>query len=274
MRELSGIDPVENGPVQRAVQHHLDAGGSRTRASMGISVGAALEIDTRDIIATATAAELLHNASLIHDDLQDGGLRRRGAASVWSVFGENIAICAGDLLISASYASLADASDAALTAEYVKLAHAATARVIDGQASDLELQQTDVYDFELYKSVAGGKSGPLLSLPLELAFVSAGLPNYVPVARDAATSLAIAYQVADDLEDEQRDSGEEGASCLNAVAILRKAGYLSPRKVARYQATLALREAMRLSMYLPHSSGEALISCIEAINNKLLASTT
>ena len=272
MRELSGLQSDTAGPVQHAVRHHLDSGGSRTRATIGVAVGTALDLVPRDTVAVAAAAELLHNASLIHDDLQDQSKSRRDNDAVWARFGENLAICAGDLLVSAAYASLAQVSEPELAAELVTVAHAATARVINGQAQDLALQQACVKDFDLYREVAGEKSGPLLGLPLELALTAAGQHDYVPVARDAATSLATAYQIADDLEDEQRDVRKDAPSCLNAVAVLRNAGYIKPRQVARYQATLALRDAMRLSMYLPSGSGESMLECIEAVSNKLRAS--
>ncbi len=267
MREAARVDSETPSPVHYAIRHHFESGGNRTRAAIGIGTGSALRLHPRDTIAIATAAELLHNASLIHDDVQDQAEARRGAPAVWTIYGTNIAICAGDLLVSAAYAALASASDPAMTADLVRVAHEATARVIHGQAQDLTLQHAAVSDFDIYKQVAGEKSGPLLGLPVELALTAAGFDDYVATARDAATSLAVAYQIADDLEDEQFDTHASG--CLNAVAVLREAHYDKPRRVAGYQALLALREALRLSMYLPSQSGEPLLECIEAVNSKL-----
>ncbi len=269
MREVTGVDTDSPGQVYAAIRHHLDSGGNRTRAALGVGAATALQLHPRDTVAIATASELLHNASLIHDDVQDQADTRRDAPAVWTVFGENIAICAGDLLVSAAYSALTSTSDPAISTELIQVAHEATARVIHGQARDLEMQHVDLSDFEAYKDVAGEKSGALLGLPVELALTVAGFVDYVPTARDAARCLAIAYQVADDLEDEHFDAHSGG--CLNAVMVLRNAGYAKPRRAARYQALLALREAMRLTMYLPLQSGEPVLECMEAITSKLKA---
>ncbi len=268
MYEAAGLDRHPAGTVQLALKHHLESGGGRTRAKIGVSAGNALSLHARDTVAIAAAAELLHNASLIHDDLQDGARTRRGERAVWSLFGANVAICAGDALISAAYSVLAANTDPALTSALVRTTHDATARVIDGQARDLALQGESVSDFDIYQEVAGEKSGPLLGLPLELALTAAGFTDYVAVAREAASNLAIAYQIADDLEDEQFDI-HSGAGCLNAAVVLRNAGYSKPRRAAFHRGVLALREALRLTMYLPSECGEAFLACIEAVNTKL-----
>lgn len=269
MREVSDLDADSEGPVQAAIRHHLGSGGNRTRASIALRAGADLQLHPRDIVAIASAAELLHNASLVHDDVQDQAETRRNAASVWKAFGQDIAICTGDLLVSAAYAALASVSDQSMTAELVRVAHAATARVISGQAQDLKYQHVNGSDFGVYKYVAGEKSGPLLGLPLELVLCAAGFNDHVLAARDAATSLAIAYQITDDIEDELFDAQYSG--CLNAVTVLRNAGSDKPRQAARYEALLALREATRMTLYLPSECGESMLDCIEAVKSKLKA---
>ncbi len=270
MYEAAGLNKRTLGPVQLAIEHHLDSGGSRTRAKIGLCAGNALALPARDTVAIAACAELLHNASLIHDDLQDGAPTRRDVPAVWSLFGADVAICAGDALISAAYSMLSATTDGALTSSLIRTTHDATARAIDGQARELTLEVDTVSDFDTYQEVAGEKSGALLGLPLELALTTAGLANYATVAREAATSLAIAYQIADDLEDEQFDM-QSNTGCLNAVVVLRNARYKNPRRVAFHRGILALREAMRLTMYLPSECGEAFLSCIEAVNAKLRA---
>ncbi len=270
MYEAAGLNKSKLGPVQLALEHHLESGGSRTRAKIGVCAGNALALHARDTVAIAAAAELLHNASLIHDDLQDVAPVRRGEPAVWKLFGADIAICAGDALISAAYSVLAAATEGALTPALIRTTHDATARAIDGQARELTLEADTVSDFDTYQEIAGEKSGALLGLPLELALTAAGHANYSTVAREAATSLAIAYQIADDLEDEQFDM-QSTARCLNAVVVLRNARYTNPRRAALHRGVLALREALRLTMYLPSECGEAFLSCIEAVNAKLRA---
>ncbi len=272
MQDAAGLSAHDAGIVQQAVSHHFDSGGGRTRARIAIGTGNALMLQAEDTVAIAAASELLHNASLIHDDLQDESLGRRGSDAVWSKFGADVAICAGDLLVSAAYGVLASRADATRVAELSLVMHEATARVINGQAEDLAAQSKGVENIAVYKSIARGKSGPLLSLPVELALTAAGFPDYIPMAREATEQLAIAYQIADDLEDEHADANASGEGCLNAVIVLRNGGCGDPREAARVQAAQALREAIRYSTYLPQESGAPLLRCIEAVKAKLRAS--
>ena len=87
---------------------HLASGGSRTRAKLCIEAGLALQLHAKTIIALASSIELLHNASLIHDDLQDADATRRGRQSVWKKYGKSHAVCAGDVMIAAAFGSLAN----------------------------------------------------------------------------------------------------------------------------------------------------------------------
>ncbi len=272
MRDAVGLSAPDAGIVQQAIAHHLDSGGGRTRARIALGTGNALRLRAEDTVAIAAGSELLHNASLIHDDLQDVSSNRRGTDAVWSKFGANVAICAGDLLVSAAYGVLATCSDATRIAELSLVMHEATSRVINGQARDLAAQSEGIENVASYKSIARGKSGPLLSLPVELALTAAGLADSVPLAREAAEQLAIAYQIADDLEDEHADSRAVGPGCLNVVIILRSGGCADPREAARIQAAQALREAVRYSTYLPQESGEPLLLSIQAVKAKLRSS--
>ncbi|MGI9200281.1 MAG: polyprenyl synthetase family protein [Woeseiaceae bacterium] len=272
MRDAAGLSATDASIVQQAIAHHLDSGGGRTRARIATETGNALMLRAEDTIAIAAASELLHNASLIHDDLQDDSSSRRGTEAVWSKFGTNVAICAGDLLVSAAYGILASCSEGSRVAELNAVMHEATTRVIKGQAEDLAAQSKGIDSISSYNLIARGKSGPLLSLPVELALTMAEFPDYIAVAREAAEQLAIAYQIADDLEDEHADARAAGRGCLNAVIVLRGGGSADPREAARTQAAQALREAMRYSLYLPNESGEPLLRCTEAVRAKLRSS--
>ncbi len=269
MRSAAGLATAGAGVVQEAIADHFESGGGRTRARIAIGAGNALQLDARDIVSIAAGAELMHNASLIHDDLQDRAETRRNAPSVWSRYGANIAICAGDLLVSAAYGVLASAT--ARSADLAFVMHDATTRVINGQAEDLAAQPSSVAEIAKYRKIARGKSGPLLALPVELALTAAGFTNYTSIAREVAELLAVAYQIADDLEDEVFDTELSDDGCLNVVAVLRNSGCNDPRAAARYEASLALRDALRQAMYLPQGSGEPIVRCIEAVRAKLKA---
>ncbi|MEM9401200.1 MAG: polyprenyl synthetase family protein [Pseudomonadota bacterium] len=273
MRKLTQVGAVI-APVQLAVQHHLDSGGSRHRARLALASAEALSVNLDDAVAIASCAELLHNAALLHDDIHDRAAERRGRPAVWAEHGDDIAICAGDLLISAAYAALAAVSDSSAVAELVQKAHAAVATTIDGQSKDLALKNVSVSDYTVYEQVAAEKSAPLLALPLELLLTYAGFVGAVGRAREMAERLAIAYQIADDLEDIDHDSSSEGeGACLNVVNVLKNSGYNKPLHIASANAYAALRRSIQSAEQLPCGIDENLAPCFEAVFGKIQAAT-
>ncbi len=238
-----------------AARLHLQAGGSRVRARLALSAASALHLSAGTTLAIATACELLHNASLVHDDIQDAADCRRGQPSLWVTHGSDIAICAGDLLISAAYGALAGADPKRL-ASLLRHTHAQVSAVIAGQAADLAARAKPVTTLDAYESVAGAKSGPLLALPLELALLAADLDHALPVAGDAARLFAVAYQMADDLDDMALDlaAGEP-----NIVGVLRHcADHPCPREAARDLARIRYLAAADRARTLPGGAGVAL----------------
>ena len=79
----------EDGVMAQAARHHLGSGGGRARARLALQSANALKLSFDTSRAISAACELLHNASLVHDDLQDGDTVRRGEFAVWKKFGSN-----------------------------------------------------------------------------------------------------------------------------------------------------------------------------------------
>jgi geranylgeranyl pyrophosphate synthase len=147
----------------------------------------------------AVCVQLLHEASLVHDDLQDGDRLRRGREAVWSRFGSDVAINLGDALI-------ASAVEAASRAELPARAFADLADTVRrsacGQANEMLEKNSESLTLARYESLARAKTGPLLSLPVVLAMRLAGLPeSTVDLGRRALECFGIAFQVHDDLAD-------------------------------------------------------------------------
>ena len=243
----------DSGVAGEAAASHLRAGGSRVRAKLALHASRALGLSERPALALAAACELLHNASLVHDDLQDRDVKRRGQDAVWRQYGEATAICAGDLMLSAAYAALAAIGPDA--AALVTRTHQRVAAVIRGQCEDLSQQGGMLACLATYERIACAKSGPLLVLPLELALVLAGYPESVDSAMAAGSLFAIGYQAADDLDDVERDALNEE---LNIVAVLAASGEERPREVARALAIRRFTEAAAVAASLPGGCGELL----------------
>jgi geranylgeranyl pyrophosphate synthase len=241
----------------KAVVYHLSAGGRRIRARLALHASLSLGLDAEDALVLATTAELLHNASLIHDDLQDRDPERRGMSSVWSLYGDNVAICAGDLLLSSAYGALAELLDRQRMPALMACVNARTITAIRGQCADLATRTQPVNDIVHYQAIAATKSGALLSLPLELALLAARHDDAAALARRAAEAFAIGYQIADDIADVQRDAADASRpGSLNVVHVLEvdqdRGGALAK---ARSLGLEQLSAAALAASQLPHGSG-------------------
>lgn len=194
---------------------HLKSGGSRTRAKICINAGVHLNLEPHDIINLACTVELLHNASLIHDDVQDNDIQRRGRPSVWKKFGKSSAICSGDAMLSGAYSALADISNPNLIGKLLLETHKSVSETITGQSRDL--CSSDASTVAEYESIAAMKSGPLFRLGLMLPIILAEQTKYKSKIYYITSKFATAYQINDDLYDWQQD---KACGQLNLVNIL------------------------------------------------------
>jgi len=234
-----------------AGQTHIANSGSLSRARLALQTCLSLDVAPHSAVSIAAGCELLHNASLVHDDLQDRDSIRRGKPAIWSSHGADVAICVGDLMISAAYAAFADAGVSGL----VHTAHKAVAKAIVGQCADLHARNVRPADLQAYEQIASDKAGALFALPLELALIAAGHETACEVAHQAACHFAIGYQILDDLDDAASDArnGE-----LNIVNLLRAVNDADPEGSASALAHRHLQAALQLSQTLPCGSGATL----------------
>lgn len=236
------------------------------RARLGFEAAMRLDLSRNDAIAIGAAAELLHNASLVHDDLQDEGMIRRGLPTVFAAFGADVAVLSGDLLLSSAYSAIAQFSRPSLIAEMIRLVHRRTAQVIRGQCGDLSARTQAVTDITRYEEIVTGKSGALLSLPLELALLGAGFRDALSLAQEAAESFGIGYQIVDDLDDAASD-GPFTLNLLNVLSAEHSKG--EANRLAREIGTKHLQFAISAANRLPRGSGELLGKLARALSERL-----
>lgn len=256
MRDLLG-----HGPVADAAVYHLDTGGSRVRAGLACDAAAALGLDRAVATACAVASELLHNASLVHDDIQERDDTRRGKPAVWRRFGPAAAICVGDLMISAAYGSLAAHPD---PSPAIAIMHDAVSETVRGQSRDM---QSSITTLEDYRALAAAKTGPLLALPVRLALCAARLPGDARAAEMGAR-MAVAYQARDDLDDLDADLA---AGRANLCTLLEHLGHAPEHAAfaARAEARRALRDVRQLSTGLPADAGVAYRNLADRLDSAL-----
>jgi geranylgeranyl diphosphate synthase type I len=174
--------------------------GKYLRPSLCLLAAQACGGEVRTALPAAAAIELVHNFTLIHDDIQDGDRLRRGRPTVWSIWGTAQAINAGDALHALAFGIVADGSgDSERAAAISSLISKALLRVIDGQSLDLSLEGQASTSPLTYLRLVRLKTGALIGAAMEAGAVSAGAaaPERA-VFRRAGQLLGVAFQLRDD----------------------------------------------------------------------------
>lgn len=230
--------------LHRAMRYSLFAGGKRLRPVLVLASAEACGGSDSAALPAACAVECIHTYSLIHDDLpcMDDDDLRRGMPTCHKVFGEAVAVLAGDALLTLAFEILASLpSDAAYApSEFVaELARAAGSRaLIAGQVADMEAEGGKNASLEDLRFIHRGKTAALLAASLRLGAMSAGAdPETVGVLAKFGQRLGMAFQVVDDILD-----------CTQSSEILGKSpGKDAAAGKATYPALLGLEGAQKES---------------------------
>ncbi len=189
------LDPSLHEPVR----HHLAGGGKHVRAGLALIAAAAVGGTEGEAVPGAVAVELVHNYSLLHDDIIDGDRERRHRPTVWAQFGEGVAIVAGDALAALAIQVLLDAPTPARMEAARRLADANQA-MISGQSADMAFEARDRVTVEECLAMERGKTGALLSAACAIGAVLGGADGAAAEALgEYGEHLGIAFQAVDDL---------------------------------------------------------------------------
>lgn len=180
----------------------LAAGGKGVRPALAVlSARAAGEGGgaTRAGIVAAAACELVHNFSLLHDDLMDGDTERRHRKTVWARFGPATAILAGDAMLALANELLAEAGSPTAAAALGHL-NLTTRQLVKGQAADLAFEKRAHVSLPECLQMAEDKTGALLACSASLGAMLVGAPAATTAALgDYGAHLGLAFQLIDDL---------------------------------------------------------------------------
>jgi geranylgeranyl diphosphate synthase type I len=192
------------------------ATGKRIRPLLLLLTAAAAGGDWRKALPAAAAVELLHNFSLIHDDIQDVSKQRRGRPTLWAIHGIAQAINAGDAMFSLAHLSLDGLLKTTRRSIYITAAGLlprTSLQLTQGQYLDLSYESIDDLSLVSYWPMIWGKTAVLIRACTQLGAVIAGaagrkLKAYLTFGE----KLGLAYQVHDDLLGIWGDPGEMGKS--------------------------------------------------------------
>jgi len=211
--------------IHSAMRHSLFAGGKRLRPVLAIQAAAAIAGSVPcGIEKLGAAIEMLHTYSLIHDDLPalDNDDLRRGHPTCHVVFGEAIAILAGDALQTQAYEVLAtlDCPPAA-TVEIIRLIAQATGTVdgmIGGQVQDIEAEHKKP-TADLVNSIHRAKTGALIRVSVVAGGIFAGATQEQVKQLDTfGRKAGLAFQIVDDVLDVTQDSAQLGKTAGKDLA--------------------------------------------------------
>jgi len=234
MYEVMQDSSPEQSLLLQMSDYHLKTGGKRLRAILPLLIAQALGTDPSRIVPFGAACEMLHNASLVHDDLQDGDSARRGQPTVWKKFGSPQAVNLGDAMIAYTILLMQRLEvPAPLRERATHRVLVEMLRVIEGQVQELELKsQTDVTIAD-YMEMVEGKTSRLFALPMGGAALLCGASEEVEQGLvEAACHIGVLFQIQDDILDiygeKQREfSGNdirEGKPSVLAVHCLGAVG--------------------------------------------------
>jgi geranylgeranyl diphosphate synthase type II len=216
--------------IHKAMRYSLFAGGKRLRPVLVLAAAEACGGSVADATPAACAVECIHTYSLIHDDLpcMDDDDLRRGRPTSHKVFGEGIAVLAGDALLTVAFEILSRARSTrryATAAQITELAHAAGSRwLVGGQVADLEGEGRALSASEL-AYIHRCKTAALLTTSLRLGAMSADASAaQLRALTTFGQSVGLAFQIIDDILDVTQPTEKLGKSAGKDVAA-QKATY-------------------------------------------------
>ena len=210
-RFLDAVVPAEDTPpttLHKAMRYSLFAGGKRVRPILAIAACETVERSSAPIFPFASALELIHTYSLIHDDLpaMDNDDYRRGKLTNHKVFGEGMAILAGDALLTMAFdlisrPELVNGLDPTAQIRAIRELAVGSGDVgmVGGQVADIEAEGKDI-DLATLESVHRWKTGMLIRASVRIgATVGGATPAQLDALTRYAEDIGLAFQIADDV---------------------------------------------------------------------------
>ena len=194
--------PSEPNGLYEPLRYMIQIGGKRVRPGLCLTSYSLFQDSFNEgITSPATALEVFHSFTLMHDDIMDRSPLRRGVDTVWKKWDENTAILSGDVMLIDAYKRIAKAPACVLdkvTQSFSKMG----AEVCEGQQYDMEFESQDYVTMEQYLQMIGLKTAVLIACSAKIgAIIGGASESQCQALYDYGYQLGLAFQVADDYLD-------------------------------------------------------------------------
>jgi len=218
--ELKQSFITNNKLLNKWLSHQKKSKGKFIRAQLALAAGELLDLPKNTVIKWATACELMHTASLVHDDICDQDVKRRGDKTIWKKYGIPAAICTGDFLIAQAFNKISEIETGWHQTILLKSLSDSVKKIIDGQIRDVEVNVKKI-SLKEYEKIAYEKTGPLLMTPLDGMFRCkelteaeiTGLVNLMHI-------IGLVYQMINDLNNAMSDKTDITLKHMNFINII------------------------------------------------------
>lgn len=216
---IPAAEPVN---LKNPVKYTLAMGGKRLRPVLLLMAGEIFGSEYQKALPAATAIEIFHNSTLIHDDIMDEAELRRNQQTVHKQWNRNTAILSGDLMIIEAYSELNKLNTGVLP-EILKIFNKTAAQVCEGQQYDLDFETNDEVTISDYLKMIRLKTSVLLAGALKMGSIIGGAAK-----NDAANmyafgeNLGMAFQLQDDLLDAFGDTKNFGKKIGGDIVANKK----------------------------------------------------
>ncbi|HQE66215.1 MAG TPA: polyprenyl synthetase family protein [Bacillota bacterium] len=206
---------TRNKTVKEALVRFVESGGKRLRPAFTILGGTFGQYDSNTIVPIAAALEIIHMATLIHDDIIDDARLRRGNETVHSVLGKDVAVYSGDFLLTRAFMLVADYADIDMLKQVAK----ASAYICDSEIAQNEQKFDTNVSVKQYLKRIGGKTAALFAISLYMGAYKAGCPKkLVNRLGVLGNNIGMAFQIVDDILDLTGNQSKVGKPLLSDAA--------------------------------------------------------
>ena len=247
------------------LRYMMEIGGKRIRPRLCLTAYSLFQDSfCEEILAPASALEVFHSFTLIHDDIMDKADVRRGVPTVYRKWDENTAILSGDVMSIESYKLIAKAP-ASVLPKVLELFSQTAAEVCEGQQYDMDFENMQHVQMEAYIKMIGLKTAVLIACAAKMgAIIGGAAPEQCDLLYKYGFDLGLAFQVADDWLDTFGDPKVFGKA-IGGDILNNKKTWLMIKALEKASDTE--REALHKAMEMPLDTEQEKAAKIAAVIN-------